>query len=266
MDSFQELFTNITQNPALLTFSIILLAFIINAVARVTERKPMRPLSAMDALPVMTGTSVESSRPLHISVGSASLGDDSTVLTLLSNEFLYYITRQVAVGDTPPLFTMSDSATLPIATDTLRRAYTYESRLSALNSYNPLSKQLLSLRWYPAGQRSLAFAAALTTLQQDDEVTGNILVGRHGIEIALVLDAAYRNGRPSIATSEQLDGQAIAFGMSDHSLIGEEIFTASAYLHSGTRLQRRNLAIDLLRGIVVATILGLFVFNLFQGG
>lgn len=266
MDSFQQLFTNFTQNPALLTVGIILLAFIVNAVARVTERRPMRPLSAMDALPVMIGTSIESSRPLHISTGSTSLGDDSTMLTLLSNEFLYYVTRKIAVGDVPPLFTMSDSAALSIATDTLRRAYTYEKRLSALNSYNLVSKQLLSIRWYPAGQRSLAFAAALMTLQQDDNVTGNILVGRHGIEIGLILDAAYRNDRPTIATSEQLDGQAIAYGMADHALIGEEIFTASAYLDSGTRLQRRNLAIDLLRGAVVVAILGLFVFNLFQGG
>jgi len=258
----QALFSDV----GFLTFCIILLALLVNAVVRVTERRPMRHIPALDRIPRLLGASIESSRPLHVSLGSATVGDETTLLALLGSEFIYEITRDVAVGDAAPIFTVSEGAVLPLAVDTLRRAYEHENRSAAFNSFLPLSVLPMSNRWYPAGRRSLAFAAALMTMQADDQLSGNVLVGRYGLELGLILDAAHRRDVPTIATSDQLDGQAIAYALADEALIGEEVFAVASYANDDPNLQRRTFAIDLMRGLVVMTIIVLVLYNLTAGG
>jgi hypothetical protein len=217
----------------------------------------MRRMKALEILPRIIGESIEASRPVHISFGSASIGDESTMLALVGNEFVYYLARELAVGDENPLFTVSQGVMVPLATDTLRRAYRDEQRLSHFSN--------ASVRWYPEGRRSLAFAAALMTMQADDKVSGNVIVGQHGLELALILDAAHRHGRKTLAMSEQLDGQAIAYAMADEALIGEELFAVAGYADRGLKLNKRNLVIDWMRLLLVAAMVGLAIYN-FIGG
>lgn len=265
LEAIIQILEVILTNKEFVTLGFVIIAIFTNVLIRVTERREMRPIAAFDDVTHMIGTSIEAKRSLHVSIGSSTIGDRTTMLALLGSEFIYYATREVAVGDAPPLFTMSDAAAIPLSADTLRRAYEYENRTSIYNALNFVRRKPISSRWYPSGQRSLAFAAALMTMQTDDNVSGNLLVGRYGVELSLILDAAYRNNVPSVAGSDDLEGQAIAYAMADGALIGEEVLTASAYLGEGTRLQKRNFAIDLLRGLVVATIIGFAIYNLLLG-
>ena len=112
----------------LVVFIIILFVLLTNiAVPLVTRRNriPFRRIAALEAIPKIIGESIEASRPLHVSIGSATIGDESTVLALAGSEFIYYLTRQVAIGDASPIFTVSEGAAVPLAFDTLRRAYTH---------------------------------------------------------------------------------------------------------------------------------------------
>lgn len=256
----------IFSDTTVMIFAILILAIFVNVGRRWQERQPMRPISAIDQLRRMSGTSIEADQPLHLSLGSATVGDETTVLSLLSSDFLYQVARTVAIGDTPPLFTVSDGTAIPLAMDTLRRAYQAEARPNAVNRFNFLNDRLLSARWYPSGKRSLAFAAALMTVQQDDQVAGNVLLGRYGIELGLILDAAYRHDHLTVASSDQLDGQAIAYGLANDTLIGEEVFAAAAYLSDDPQWQSRNFAIDRMRNFVTAAIIILVIVRLWSGG
>lgn len=249
----------------LLTFLIILAVILlnaatpfVNAISQRRGRSPLRRIPGFEALSRLVGESIEASRPLHVSIGSATIGDESTVLALAGSEFIYYLTREVAIGDASPLFTVSEGAAVPLALDTLRRAYTHENRSKQFNGF--------AARWYPAGKRSLAFAAALMAMQADDKLSGNILVGRYGMELALVLDAAYQKKRSTIASSDSLEGQAMAYALADESLIGEEVFAAAGYLSKDKNLYYRNLTLDWLRWVAVIGIIALLVFNLLRGG
>ncbi|MEM9951840.1 MAG: DUF6754 domain-containing protein [Chloroflexota bacterium] len=268
MDLFEQLLTGLAvlfSDTPFLTFIIILVALFANVLIRLTQRQPMRRLGAFDQVMKMTGASVESNRSVHVSVGSTTIGDDTTMVAMMGSEFIYYMTREVAIGDAPPIFTVTEGATLPYAIDTLRHAYEAEGNLRGYNGLNIFSKTPISTRWYPTGRRSLAFAAALMSMQADDQLTGNALLGRYGIELSLILDAAHRNDVPTIAGSDHLDGQAVAYAMADDALIGEEILTASGYLSDGYRLQKRNFAIDLMRGLVVVAIIILVIYNVVGG-
>jgi hypothetical protein len=106
----------------------------------------------------------------------------------------------------------------------------------------------------------LAFAAALTATMGDDQVAGNVLVGSFGMELALILEASRRKRLASVAASDQLEGQAVAWALAEHPLIGEEMFVAGAYLGENAAQRGSVVALDTLRwvliiGIVVATAL-----------
>jgi hypothetical protein len=89
-----------------------------------------------------------------------------------------------------------------------------------------------------------------------DRIAGNILVGSYGMELGLILDASNRRRLPSIAASDQLEGQAVAWALSERPLIGEEMFVAGAYLGNSAVQHGSVIALDTLRW---ALILGLII-------
>lgn len=242
MDASIQLFALIT----------LIITFVVNALVRRTP-PPQRPIRALEALTNMTGESIEASRPLHVSLGQASLGNDSTLLSMVGKEFIYYLVREVSVGDTRPIFTVAETAAIPLALSTLRRAYEDEKRPNWFHAENG--------RWYPSGARSLAYAAAIMAMHEDDQVSGNMLVGRYGTELALILDISNRKGKPSFAVSDSLEGQAIAYALANEVLIGEEVFAAPAYLSHDNKLLNRNTSMDILRYLLVLTIIVLAILS-----
>lgn len=242
---------------------LILLTMVVSVVltAEIRRRKrqfPLRDIAAYEAIPLMVGESIEANRPVHLSLGSAGIGGNSTMLALVGAELCYQITRQAAIGDMPPILTLSDATALPLGQDTLRRAYQSRGLVERF--------RYSSVRWYPAGTRSLALAAGLTGLIGDDRATSNVLVGSFGPEMALVLEAGARRNLSSIATSDQLEGQAVAYVMAENALLGEEVFTAGAYL-GGTPSQVAGVVtIDVLRWVLIVAMLVMMLAVIFRGG
>src|SRR5512145_1350810 len=91
----------------------------------------LRPIPAYTALPMMVGEAIEASRPVHISIGNASLGGRNTVLALASAELFYQTAERAAIGAMPPILTLSDPSAIPLGQDTLRRAYRSRNKLKA---------------------------------------------------------------------------------------------------------------------------------------
>lgn len=235
-----------------ITILILLLAMVISVIATQFIRRrrslvALRPIPAYAALPMMVGEAIESSRPVHVSFGNASLGGTNTLLALASAELFYQTAQRAAISAVPPLLTMSDTTAIPLGQDILRRAY----RARGLLGRYPRGR----VRWYPSGARSLAFAAALTATLGDERVANNALVGSFGMELALVMDAAIRRDQGVIAASDQLTGQAVAFALSDQPLIGEEIFTAGAYLGESASQVGAVVTLDVLRWLLILAIL-----------
>jgi hypothetical protein len=235
-----------------LTILIILLALVVSVIATQFARRrrdlfPLRSIPAYEALPLLVGESIEADRPMHLSFGSVALGGSSTIFALATAELFYNLAQRAATGAVSPIFTMSDTTIIPLAQDTLRRAYRSRGRLDRYDG--------ASIRWYPSGAQALTFAAALTATMGDERVSSNVLAGSYGLELALALDAAARRGQSSIAVSDRLDGQAIAYAMSDNPLIGEELLVAGAYLDDSATQRGGVAALDILRILLILGIL-----------
>lgn len=236
-------------------FSILVILLTLFVTAALPRRRyTLRRIPAFEALPGFVGLSIESNRPLHLSIGSAGIGGGSTLLAIAGAEVAYQMAQRAAIGDVSPIFTLSDTTAIPLGQDTLRRAY---NARNATDRYKPRN-----VRWYPAGERSLAFAAALTALINDDDVSSNVLAGSFGPEIGLVIEASYRRDIPVIAVSDDLEGQAVAYAMTEQALIGEEIFAGASYLDDDPRQVSESVTVDVLRWIVVITMLIGLVLNI----
>lgn len=245
-----------------LTILILIITFVAMVIGTQVIRRrraafPLRAIPAYTSLTPLVGAAIEANRPVHLSAGSAGLGGENTVLALANAELFYRVAQQAAIGATPPLITTSDTTAIPLSYDTLRRAY--ESR-GLLGGY-----RASSVRWYPAGPRSLAYAAVLTASISVNNVNTNILVGSFGPELALVAEAAARRDQAVIAASDQLDGQAVAYAMSDQPLIGEEIFAAPAYLGDEASFRAALVTQDLLRWLLIIGIVVLSVATVDEG-
>lgn len=235
-----------------LTTVIIVLALAVTVLATQAARRrgdtfPLRAIPAYDAIPQIVGAAIEADRPVMVSFGSAGLGGNSTLLALASAELFYQVAQRAATGPVSPILTVNDPSAIALGYGTLRRAYAARGRLERFRGSG--------VRWYPSGPRSLAFAAALTATMSSDLVSGNILVGSYGMELALILDASMRRRVASVAASDQLEGQAVAWALSERALIGEEIFVAGAYLGDNATQLGSLIALDTLRGVLIAGII-----------
>jgi hypothetical protein len=241
------------RTTALITILILLLTFAVSVGATLYARARrdsivIRHLPAYAALPVLVSEALEADRTIHFSFGSAAPGGSTTPLILANTEAFTLLAKSAAAGAQTPLMTMSDSTALPLGYDILRRAYRQRNRIDQF--------RVGAVQWYPEGSRSLAFAAAVTAVMGDERPSANLLMGSFGPEVSLVLESAARRGQFAVAASDQLEGQAIAYAMSDETLIGEEMFAGAAYLGGSSAQIGSLVAMDGLRvGLVIIILL-----------
>jgi hypothetical protein len=233
-----------------LTLAMLAVAFAATMVGRFIVRRfapHNRPIPAYAVLPELAANAVESNYKLHFSMGSSALGETSTLTALVSAEVIYRLVERLTIGYQTPIITLSSAITLPLAQDTLRRAFAYRQNMAYYRSS--------AAAWYPQGGRSWAFAAGAAALSADFDAHSNVVLGSFGTEAALIGESALRYDQGLILHSDRIEGQAVAFAQADHMLLGEELYVGPAYL-KGSALERGGVfAQDVLRWLVILGIL-----------
>ncbi len=217
--------------------------------ARRTRRLAQAAPPGIKRLPGWVGQAIEAGRPLHLSFGSADIAAADAAVAAAEAELFYHIIQAAGSGDAAPVISASAAATVPLCQDTIRRAWDGDDRRARA-------------QWLPQGPRSLAFAAGLTADMRDERPAAHILAGSFGPELALILDSAEREGQGSFAVSDQLEGQAIAYAMADEVLIGEQLYSAAAYLSHESTARADASVQDIWRGILIALMAILLLINL----
>ena len=244
--------TIVLDDTTITVLSILVLLLTLFSLALLSRKRkipfPLRRIAAYENMSVLAGRAIESDQPLHISLGSAGLGGESTLLAIAGAELAYHAASQVVIGDRSPLLTVADPSALPLGQDTLRRVYDARGLKARYWPYN--------VHWYPMGHRSLAFAAAITAQLTDERVSSNLLTGSYGPELALIMAAGWRREIPAMAVSDQLTGQAVAWVFADTPLIGEEIFVSPSYLRKDIPRLSEPVVMDILRWLLILVLLG----------
>ncbi len=205
------------------------------------SRRTLRPVSAFERIPGWSSQAIEADRPLHLAFGSASIGEDNTATALANAELFHHIIEKNSAGDTPPALSTSAPTTIPLANAKVAAAWLGDGGMR-------------NVHWYPQGKRALGYAAGVTAVIGDDAPPAHILAGSFGAELGLILDSARRNRQATLAVSDQLEGQAVAYAMADETLIGEELFAAPAYVSGDARAAADAIVMDVWRALLMILI------------
>ncbi len=204
-----------------------------------------RSIPAFDRLRKSVGFAVESGNRVHVSAGWGSLIGTESAPAFAGLSVLDRIARAASVSDRPPIVTSGNGALAVLSQDTLRGAF---RSLGAEAQFRPGLGRLVGLTPF-------SFAAGTLPIIYDDQVSANVLIGHFDQEIALIGDAVARTGCLSVAGTDSLPGQAVAFAAAQEPLIGEEVFASGAYLGAGPIHDASLRAQDILRWVLIIALI-----------
>jgi hypothetical protein len=110
-----------------------------------------------------------------------------------------------------------------------------------------------------------AYAGGMATILQRGESGSNVLVGRFGAELAIPVEIAARKNMVQVIGTDDPSALAVATAVTPNVLVGEELFAASAYLeHKPDQIASLQVQ-DILRWLIIITILALALGQLLAG-
>jgi hypothetical protein len=199
-----------------LLFTIALLGMINRA--RAGRKVPeIRKVSGLDALDEAIGRATEMGRPVHFSPGIGALDNAQT---LAAFSFMSYVARLTAKYDTRLIVTTRYPTVTPIAEETVRAAYI---DMNKADSFNPDDVRYLS-------DDQFGYASGVMGIMQREGVAANILLGAFWAESLIFAEVGSQTGAIQIAGTANTNQIPFFVAACDYTLIGEEIYAASAYL------------------------------------
>ncbi len=217
------------------------LAYLFFAPERLYKR--LRPLRAFRRVEAGLALAMEEGQRLHYSLGRGHVLRPGGGVSWAALSVLEPLVRSALRGDAPPLVTAGDPAVTALARSGLRRACT---RARVPEAFTP--DGLLLTGFEPA---SYGVGAALSGQKSRQALT--LTVGHLGWEAALMTDAAPR----LVGGSDDPIGQAVLLATCDDAVLGEEVYAAGAYTRAHPLHAAALWAQDVLRWLLVLTLLGL---------
>ncbi len=249
----------------LILFLFIALILLLTPQIRRGGARRLRPLAGYAAAREAIARAAEQGRTTHLSAGPGGIGDtrSGTAETLAGVYLMGRAAQRCAAGGTPVLGTTGDALTFPLAENVVRAGFAEVGRTDEVPVVGAASTAALPVTLEGAAQGvrmlahrdPLAYAAAAADLTEREGVSNALLVGNWGAEYLLVGEAQRRAGVPAVAGATAGDALATMLLGAEHTLIGEEIYTAGAYLDANPAHQASIQAQDLVRGLLIVLIL-----------
>jgi hypothetical protein len=234
---------NLTGLLFLIVFilSLIIIAFL----GRKSLAFNFREISAFQKLSHAIGLAVEAGTRIHVALGRGNLSGTQGASAVIGLSILERVARTASISDRPPMATSGDGSLGILSQDVLYNSY---RAIGASGLYDPTGGQV-------SGVTPFTYAAGAMPAIFDEQVSGTILSGNFGSEVALLTDASERVGALTLAGSDDLPAQAVLYAAAQEPLIGEELFAAGAYLKAGPMHIASLRAQDLIRWILILAIL-----------
>jgi len=216
----------------------------------------LRPISGFAVLKGMLGKSAEAGQPVHLSLGTAGIGDQSTADTMAALNVLNYLAERGAISGSPPIVTCAHPTALPVAQDLLRRAY---RRQGYAEEFDPARARLIAPDpQLGTGGQTNAFAYAAGTMRMlgNQKLIANVMIGQFGSEFLLLGETGAQNNITQIGGTSETSVLPLVHATMNHPLIGEEIYAGGAYLSGKPSHIGSLLAQDIMRWMIVLGLVG----------
>jgi hypothetical protein len=206
-------------------------------------KKPfVRRIPGIDAIEEAIGRATEMGRPVLYVPGIQDIDQIETVAGLVILENVAKITARY---ETPISVPVSYPIPFTIAEEMVKSGYLHAGKP---DQYDPNSVRFVS-------PEQFAYVAAITGIMMRDKPAAHIFMGAFYAESLLLAETGFANGAIQVAGTAQVAQLPFFVVACDYTLIGEELFAASAYLSGEPRLVGGLKGADMLKLCIIAAIL-----------
>ena len=232
----------------LVLFSVIVLYFIRRAIRG--DKLYIRPLPGLQAVEEAVGRATEMGKPVLFIPG---IGDIDEIQTIAGLSILGLVARVTARYDTPLLVPVLYPMPMAAAQEIVRESYIDEGKADQVK---PETVQ------YIAGE-SFSYAARVGGMMMRDKPAANIFMGTFKAESLLLAETGQTTGAIQIAGTAEPEQLPFFIAACDYTLIGEELYAASAYLSREPKMMGSLKGQDLVKIILVLVlVLGVLAVSL----
>ncbi len=238
----------------LITMAVLLVFFFVSLLlyirwARKGRDLYVRPIGGLAAMNEAIGRATEMGRPILYVPGIADVDDIQTIASMV---ILSEVAKLAAQHDTRTIVPTNKALVYPLAEETVRNAYLHAGR--------PEAFQRDDVRFLSEDQ--FAFTAGTTGIMLRERPATNIYMGAFWAESLFLAETGFAAGAIQIAGTANVSQLPFFVAACDYTLIGEELYAASAYLSREPMLLGSLKASDLSKLVFGAIILfGLLAAN-----
>jgi len=237
--------------PGILMFLVFTGLLLIRELRRIEGgyRHYIRRIPGVDAIEGAVGRCAEMGRPVMFSTGLTDLGP--VLYACLG--VLHSVAKKAAQFKLKLLIPQYAPEAMAVVEDATREAYRDAGRA---NSFDPQSIVFLS-------SEQFAFASGYMGLMHREKAGAAFLFGQFAAEALVLAEAGQQVGARQVAASVSPEQVAFFICTCDYTLIGEELFGASAYMSREPVLVATLAAQDRLKLLILVMItLGVILSSL----
>ncbi len=177
----------------------------------------VRPIGGINAVDEAIGRATEMGRPILFVPG---LGEASRVATIAAFTILGRVARKVAEYNTRIIVPNYDPVVMTICQEVVKEAYSAAGRPEAYNEKDV----------YFVTQDQFPYTAAVNGTMLREKPATNFYMGMFYAESLILAETGFAAGSIQIAGTDQLIQIPFFVAACDYTLMGEELYAASAYL------------------------------------
>lgn len=196
-------------------YSIILLWFIFQA--RIGKQMYIRKIPGLDALDEAVGRATEMGKPILYVPGLSSIADIATIASL---NILARVAKKTAEYNSTLLVPNRNPVVFTVAQEVVKEAYTDAGRPDA---YDPDNVYFITANQF-------AYVAAVCGTMVRQQPATNLFLGYFWAESLILAETGATTGAIQIAGTDSVFQLPFFITACDYTLIGEELYAASAYL------------------------------------
>jgi uncharacterized protein DUF6754 len=228
---------------SVLTGVILFFGFVLYYIASAQSgKKPfVRRIPGIDAIEEAIGRATEMGRSVLYIPGIQDISEIQTVAGLV---ILESVAKLTAKYETPIIVPVTYPIPFTIAEEMVKAGYLHAGRPEA---YDPNSVRFVS-------PEQFAYVASVTGVMMRDRPAAHIFMGSFFAESLLLAETGFATGAIQVAGTANVHQLPFFVVACDYTLIGEELYAASAYLSGEPKLVGALKGADLMKIVIIAAI------------
>jgi hypothetical protein len=233
-----------TTRLSVFLITILFFAFVLGFILFARQGKPMfvRRIPGIDAIEEAVGRATEMGRSVLYIPGIADIDD---IQTMASLTILESVAKMTAKYETPIIVPTDYPVVFTLAQEMVKNGYVAAGRPDA---YDPNSVRYITTEQF-------AYVAAVNGIMLRDRPAANIYLGAFYAESLLLAETGFQTKAIQVAGTAQVAQLPFFVVACDYTLIGEELYAASAYLSREPRLLGSLKGSDLMKLLLILIII-----------